>query len=41
MAVYKLRVTFEEFEDIYRDIEIRASQTFYDLHEPSEHYFRQ
>lgn len=33
MAVYKLRVTFEEFEDIYRDIEVRASQTFYDLHQ--------
>jgi len=32
MAVYKLRVTFEEYEDIYRDIEVRASQTFYDLH---------
>lgn len=32
MAVYKLRVTFEEFEDVYRDIEIRPSQTFFDLH---------
>lgn len=32
MAVYKLRVTFEEYEDVYRDIEIRASQTFFDLH---------
>jgi len=33
MAVYKLRVTFEDYEDIYRDIEIKPSQTFYDLHE--------
>jgi len=33
MAVYKLRVSFDEHEDIYRDIEVRASQTFYDLHE--------
>jgi len=33
MAVYKLRVSFEEHEDIYRDIEVRSSQTFYDLHE--------
>ncbi len=33
MAVYKLRVTFEEYEDIYRDIEIKSSQTFFDLHE--------
>ncbi len=32
MAVYKLRVTFEEHEDVYRDIEVRASQTFFDLH---------
>jgi hypothetical protein len=33
MAVYKLRVTFEDYEDIYRDIEVKSSQTFYDLHE--------
>lgn len=33
MAVYKLRVTFEDYEDIYRDIEIRPSQTFFDLHQ--------
>lgn len=32
MAVYKLRVTFEDYEDVYRDIEIRPSQTFFDLH---------
>ena len=33
MAVYKLRVTFEDYEDVYRDIEIRPSQSFYDLHQ--------
>lgn len=32
MAVYKLRVTFEDYEDVYRDIEIRPAQTFFDLH---------
>lgn len=33
MAVYKLRVTFEDYEDIYRDIEIKSSQTFFELHQ--------
>jgi hypothetical protein len=33
MAVYKFRLTFEDYEDIYRDIEIKSSQTFFDLHE--------
>ena len=33
MAVYKLRLTFEDYEDIYRDIEIKSTQTFFDLHE--------
>lgn len=32
MAVYKLRITFEDHEDIYRDVEVKSSQTFYDLH---------
>lgn len=32
MAVYKFRVTFEEYEDISRVIEIKSAQTFYDLH---------
>jgi len=30
--VYKFRVTFEEHEDISRDIEIKPDQTFEDLH---------
>ena len=32
MAVYKFRVTFEEHDEVSRDIEIKASQTFEDLH---------
>lgn len=32
MAVYKFRVTFEDFEDVTRDIEIRSNQTFDDFH---------
>lgn len=32
MAVYRFRVSFEEYEDTYRDIDILASQTFKDLH---------
>ncbi len=30
--VYKFRITFEDHEDISRDIEIRPDQTFEDLH---------
>ena len=33
MAVYKFRVTFEEYDDIYRDIEIISTQNFFELHE--------
>ncbi len=32
MAVYRFRVTFEDFDDIHRDIEIKSTQTFEDLH---------
>ena len=32
MATYRFRVTFEDFDDISRDIEIRSTQTFEDLH---------
>lgn len=32
MAVYRFKVSFEEYEDIYRVIEIKSGQTFYDLH---------
>jgi pRiA4b ORF-3-like protein len=32
MAVYKFRVTFEEYDDVQRDIEIRSTQNFEDFH---------
>ncbi len=32
MAVYRFKVSFEEHEDISREIEIRSDQTFEDLH---------
>ncbi len=33
MAVYRFRVTFEDFDDIHRDIEIKSTQTFEDFHQ--------
>jgi len=32
MAIYRFRISFEEFDDIHRDIEIRSVQTFEHLH---------
>ena len=32
MAVYKFRVSFEDYDDVERDIDIKSSQTFEDLH---------
>ncbi|MBK5285671.1 MAG: hypothetical protein JJE25_09735 [Bacteroidia bacterium] len=32
MAVYKFRVTFEDFEEVSRDLEIKSIQSFEDLH---------
>lgn len=32
MAVYKFKITFEDYEDTYRVIEIKSSQTFLDFH---------
>lgn len=32
MAVYKFRVSFEDYDDINRDIEIKSNQTFADFH---------
>lgn len=32
MAVYKFKISFEDYEDIYRVIEIKSTQTFLDLH---------
>jgi len=32
MAVYRFRLTFEDYDDVSRDIEIKSTQTFEDLH---------
>ncbi|MFM7218143.1 MAG: IS1096 element passenger TnpR family protein [Bacteroidota bacterium] len=32
MAVYRFRITFEDYDDISRDVEIRSIQSFEDLH---------
>src|SRR5260221_13030444 len=32
MAAYRFRVTFEDHDDVSRDIEIRTTQTFEDFH---------
>lgn len=30
--VYRFRVTYEDHEDVYRDIELKSTQSFHDLH---------
>jgi len=32
MAIYRFRISFEEYDDIHRDIEIRSIQSFEQLH---------
>lgn len=32
MAIYRFKVTFEDYDDIVRDIDIKSTQTFEDLH---------
>ena len=32
MAVYRFRVTFEDFDEVNRDLEIKSTQNFFDLH---------
>lgn len=32
MAVYRFRVTFDDNEEVYREVEIRSTQTYQDLH---------
>lgn len=32
MAIYRFRVSFEDYDDVERDIDIRSNQTFEDLH---------
>ena len=33
MAIYRFRVSFEDYEDIYRDIDMPSKSTFLELHE--------
>ena len=33
MAVYRFRVTFEDYEDVYRDIDMPSKSTFLELHQ--------
>ncbi|MBK0378130.1 IS1096 element passenger TnpR family protein [Mucilaginibacter segetis] len=33
MALYRFRVTFEDYDDVSRDIDIKSNQTFLDLHQ--------
>ncbi|WP_353133587.1 hypothetical protein [Pseudopedobacter sp.] len=33
MAIYRFRVSFEDYDDIIREIDIKSSQTFKDLHD--------
>ncbi|MES2268124.1 MAG: hypothetical protein V4520_15295 [Bacteroidota bacterium] len=32
MALYRFRVTFEDYDDVSRDIDVKSNQTFEDLH---------
>ncbi|ERJ60601.1 IS1096 element passenger TnpR family protein [Sphingobacterium paucimobilis] len=32
MAIYRFRVTFEDYEDVYRDIDMPSKSTFIELH---------
>lgn len=32
MALYRFRVTFEDYDDVVREIDIKSNQTFQDLH---------
>lgn len=33
MTIYKFRITFEDYDDIVREIEVKPTQTFLELHE--------
>ncbi|SKB44622.1 pRiA4b ORF-3-like protein [Sphingobacterium nematocida] len=33
MAIYRFRVTFEDYEDVYRDIDMPSKSTFMELHQ--------
>ena len=32
MALYRFRVTFEDYDDVTREIDVKSNQTFEDLH---------
>lgn len=32
MAIYRFRVTFEDYDEVSRDIDVKSNQTFQDLH---------
>jgi uncharacterized protein (DUF2249 family) len=40
MAVYRFRVIIEENDDVYRDIDIKAAQTFEELHDTIQEAFK-
>ena len=40
MAVYRFRVIIEDNEDVYRDIDIKAAQTFEELHTTIQEAFK-
>ena len=33
MAIYRFRITFEDYEDVYREIDMPSKSTFLDLHQ--------
>ncbi|MGN5954764.1 IS1096 element passenger TnpR family protein [Sphingobacterium lactis] len=33
MAIYRFRITFEDYEDVYREVDMPSKATFLDLHE--------
>ena len=37
MALYRFRVTFEDYDDVIREIDIKSNQTFEDLHRAIHH----
>jgi hypothetical protein len=40
MAIYRFKVYLEDNEDVFRDIEIKAAQTFEDLHKSIQEAFK-
>lgn len=40
MAVYRFRVSFEENEDVYRDIDVKSGQTFEEFHTVIQQAFK-